>query len=161
MQRPLEVVGRGGAVGSLRLGATQAGGKQGGARQTRRVGVARARGGRSEDGSGGSRLPYQAGQGCKGGPGVGEIGQGFGSRLAVDGQAFQVPAFEGGIAAFRGVACTVVEAFPGGCADGQVSGQADRAVGEALADVDNASMRVVGGLIGTLLRNHARSGHRF
>jgi len=108
--------------------------------------------GNSRSAGGGSGLPNQAGQGGEGGPGIGEISQGFGSRLAEYGQAFQVPAFEGGIAAFRGIACAVVEAFPGRSADGEVTHQADGAVGEALTDVDNASMRVVGGLIGALDR---------
>ena len=62
-------------------------------------------------------------------------------EVAVGGQLFEAPAFEGGVASLGGVAGAVVDAFPGWGADGDVSHQAAGVVFETLAHVDELAVR--------------------
>jgi hypothetical protein len=103
-------------------------------------------------------LPHQASQGEQVGPGIGQEDQGFAAELAVHRQAFKIQVLTGGVAAFRGISCPVIELFPEGRADacacatgagGQVTYQAARAVAKALSDIQIPAVRQVGPLIGT------------
>ena len=91
------------------------------------------------------RLAEEPRQSGEVGPDVSEKDEALGTRLAVDGKAFEAPVLEGGITAFGSIAGAVVEAFPGGGADGDV---ADETTGpvvfEEEAHVENPSEVGVG-----------------
>lgn len=107
-------------------------------------------GGRVRSGAcGGGCFSDQASQGGQVEPDVGLEGECLAPEVAVDGQSFEVPAFEGGIASLGGVAGAVVEAFPGWGAHGDVSHQADGVILEALSQVDELTVGMVE--VGTLI----------
>jgi len=59
--------------------------------------------------------------------------QGGNPGQAVDRQAFEAPSFKGSIAS------AMIESFPGRAANGEISDQADGAIGETFAQVEDAS----------------------
>ena len=85
-------------------------------------------------------LADQAGQGGEIVEHIGQEDQGGDAGQAVDGQAFEAPGFEGGVSAFDGVSGAGIERLPGGAANGEIPGQADGAIGETFAEVDDAAM---------------------
>ena len=85
----------------------------------------------------------QASQGGEVEPDIGLEGGCLALEVAVDGQSFGAPAFEGGVASLGGVAGAMVDAFPGWGAHGDVSHQADGVVLEALAYVDELTVGMV------------------
>jgi hypothetical protein len=91
----------------------------------------------------------ETGQSGQGIPGISEEEEGFGPRMTKDGQAFELPVFDGGVTTFDGVTGAMVKSFPGGGTNGQVTDEADGAVGEALADVADAAEGLLRGLEGT------------
>jgi len=95
-------------------------------------------------------LSDQASQGGQVEPGVGLKGERLVPEVAVDGQSFEIPAFEGGVASFGSVAGAVVEAFPGWGVHGDVSHQADGVILEALSHVDELTVGMVE--VGALIR---------
>lgn len=100
---------------------------------------------------GGSRLAKEPRQSGEVGEGVGEEDEGFGSGSTVDGETFEAPVFEGGVTAFGSVAGAVVETFPGGGADGDVTDEAAGLVSiEGEADVEDSSEVGVGVEMGAL-----------
>ena len=99
---------------------------------------------------GGGCFSDQASQGSQVEPDIGLKGERLAPEVTVDGQSFEVPAFEGGVATLGGVAGAVVDTFPGRGAHGDVSHQADGAIFEALAHVDELAVRTGG--VGALVR---------
>ena len=70
-------------------------------------------GSRSGGGGSESSLAHLTGQGGQGSSGISQVGEGFASQPTIDRQTLEVPALEGGIAAFGGIASLVIETFPG------------------------------------------------
>jgi hypothetical protein len=112
----------------------------------------------SGDLAGQSSLADQASEGDEGIPSIGLEGQSLGAFHTKDGEAFEAPAFEGGIAAFDGIASAVIEGFPGWGTHGDIPHQADGAIGEMLGDVDDATDGVLVVLVRALLRRVERVG---
>jgi len=132
---------------------SQAGGNapRGGAWARRVAGYGRLSQPESGEASGSGGFPHQAGQGGQVGPDVSQEDEGFPSWQAIDGQAFKFPVFDGGIATFGGIASTVIEAFPGGRTDGDVTHEADGVIGETFTHVDDLSVGMISGLKGALV----------
>jgi len=100
---------------------------------------------------GGGGLAEEPGKGGEVGPDVGEEDEGLAPRLSIDGEALEVPALEGGVAALAPVAGAVVEPFPGGGADGDVTNEAARAVVfEGEPHVDHLTVGGIGMEMGAL-----------
>jgi hypothetical protein len=57
--------------------------------------------------------------------------------FTIDGQTFETPAFEDGVAIFGGVPCAVIEAFPGRGTERDVAHQADGAVLKGFTHIDD------------------------
>jgi len=68
-------------------------------------------------------------------PDIGQHDQGSAAWEAKEGETFQAPGLEGGVASFRGIARTVVEGFPHGAAYPDITHQADGTIGKALAHI--------------------------
>ena len=83
---------------------------------------------------------------------IGQEDEGSDARQAIDGQAFEAPVFESGVAAFNSIPGAVVELLPGVPTDKNISDQADRSIGETFSDVDDAAMGVVGELVRAVRR---------
>ena len=108
----------------------------------------------SSDAGGSSSLPEESSKGGEVGPDVGEEDERLAARLAADGKTFEVPAFEGRIAALGGIAGAVVKTFPGRRTDSDVANEAAGCViWEAEADIENFAiagfeMGTLGGMTG-------------
>ncbi len=112
-------------------------------RQTRPIkqrfcGIVRS-GGCSEGG-----FTHESSQRVEVAPDIGQHDQGLVAREPKEGETFQAPGLESGVASFRGIARTVVERFPHGAADPDITNQADGTIGKALAHIEQEAAGAVG-----------------
>ena len=73
------------------------------------------------DAGSGRCLPKESNQGGEVGPDIGEEDKGLAAWLTIDRKPFEIPAFEGSVAALSGIAGAVVEALPGWRTEGHVA----------------------------------------
>lgn len=126
---------REGSVWSVRQGATHLAAKPSG------VDWGYEREGAGSAAGGGRCLAEESGKGSEVGPDISEEDEGLGAGLSVDGESFEAPTLEGGVAALGSVACTVVELFPGWGTEGDVADKATRCVGvEGEANVEDLTV---------------------
>ena len=82
-------------------------------------------------------------------PRVGQGNERSAPWLTVDGQVFEMPAFEVSVSVLGGVARAVLEAIPSGRTDRDIASQADRTIGKGFCNVDDFAVRMVLILVGT------------